>query len=176
MAQLTLNAKVSNIIKVTSFFVNYNKKFNLFEKERKHLLAQLAMKRVATLKRIHDNISKMQERSTKYQNKKRKTAPQLKKRNKIYLFTKNLKTRKLSKKLNHVKVESFLVKKIKKSVNYELDLLKNVKVFLVFYISLLKLVDLITSLQNTFYFYSQEEKQYEVERILQQKDQKYLIK
>jgi hypothetical protein len=78
--------------------------------------------------------------------------------------------------LNHVKVESFLVKKIKKSVNYELDLFKNVKVFLVFYISLLKLADSTTPLQDTFYFHSQEEKQYEVERILQQKDQKYLIK
>ncbi len=71
---------------------------------------------------------------------------QLKEKDKIYLFTKNLKIRKLSKKLNHVKVESFLVKKIKNLVNYEFDLLKNVKVFLIFYISLLKLVDLITPL------------------------------
>jgi len=66
MAQLALNAKVSNIIKVTSFFANYGKKLNLFEKERTHLLAQLAIERVETLKKIHDNISKMQERSTKY--------------------------------------------------------------------------------------------------------------
>jgi hypothetical protein len=78
--------------------------------------------------------------------------------------------------LNHVKVESFLVKKIKKSVNYELDLPKNAKVFLVFYISLLKLADLIMPLQDVFYFHSQKEKQFKIEKILQQKDQKYLIK
>jgi hypothetical protein len=66
MAQLTLNAKVSNITKITSFFANYNKELNLFEEEQKHLLAQLVIKRIATLKRIHDNISKMQERSIKY--------------------------------------------------------------------------------------------------------------
>jgi hypothetical protein len=54
---------------------------------------------------------------------------------------KNLKTRKLSKKLNYVKVELFLVKKTKKLVNYKLDLFKNVKVFLVFYILLLKSID-----------------------------------
>ena len=66
MAQLTLNAKISNIIKITSFFVNYNKELNLFEEERTHLLAQLVIKRVATLKKIHDNILKMQERSIKY--------------------------------------------------------------------------------------------------------------
>ncbi len=59
---------------------------------------------------------------------------------------KNLKTRKLNKKLNHIKVESFFVKKTKKLINYELDLFKNAKVFLVFYILLLKLTNLITPL------------------------------
>ncbi len=77
---------------------------------------------------------------------------QLKERNKIYLFTKNLKTKKLSKKLNYIKVKSFFVKKIKKLINYELDLLKNVKIFLIFYILLLKLIDLSTSIQETFYY------------------------
>jgi len=94
----------------------------------------------------------------------------------MYLFTKNLKIRRLSKKLNHVKVESFLVKKAKRSVNYELDLFKNARVFLVFHILLLKSANSITSLQNTFYFHSQKEEQYEIEKILQQEGQKYLIK
>ena len=66
MTQLALNAKISNIIKITSFFANYNKKLNLFKKERRHLLAQLVIERIATLKKIHDNISKMQERLIKY--------------------------------------------------------------------------------------------------------------
>jgi len=70
----------------------------------------------------------------------------------------------------------FLIKKTKKLINYELDLLKNVKIFLIFYILLLKLVDLITSLQDTFYFYLQKEKQFEIEEILQQENQEYLIK
>jgi hypothetical protein len=54
--------------------------------------------------------------------------------------------KKLSKKLNYIKVELFLVKKIKKLINYKFDLLKNAKVFLIFYILLLKLANLITSL------------------------------
>ncbi len=146
MAQLALNAKVSNTTKVTSFFVNYDKEFNLFKEERKHLLAQLVIERIATLKRVRDNISKMHERLTKYQNKKRKTTPQLKEGDKVYLFTKNLKTRKSSKKLDHVKVKSFLVKKAKGSINYELDLSKDAKVFLVFHISLLEPADVSTPL------------------------------
>ncbi len=64
----------------------------------------------------------------------------------MYLFTKNLRTRKLSKKLNHVKVESFFVKKTKRSINYKLDLPKDVKIFLVFYILLLELIDSSTSI------------------------------
>ncbi len=66
MTQLALNAKISNITKITSFFVNYNKEFNLFEKERKHLLTQLVIERIATLKKIHNNISNMQKKSIKY--------------------------------------------------------------------------------------------------------------
>jgi len=141
MAQLALNAKVLDITKVTSFFANYGKEPNLFGKERTHLLAQSAIERVETLKRVHDNISKMQERSTKYQNKKRKTTSQLKEGDRVYLFTKNLKTRKPSKKLDHVKVESFLIKKVKGLVNYELDLPKDAKVFSIFHVSLLESID-----------------------------------
>ena len=66
MTQLALNAKVSNITKITSFFANYNKESNLFKEERTHLFAQLIIKRIAILKKIHNNISKMQEKLTKY--------------------------------------------------------------------------------------------------------------
>jgi hypothetical protein len=87
----------------------------------------------------------------------------------MYLLTKNLKIRKKSKKLNHVKVESFSIKEVKKSVNYELDLLKNARVFLVFHVSLLKSVDSNTSIQKTFHYKSQEKNRFKVEKILKKK-------
>ncbi len=59
---------------------------------------------------------------------------------------KNLKIKRLSKKLNYIKVKLFFVKKIKRLINYKLDLFKNIKVFLVFYILLLKLANLTTFL------------------------------
>jgi len=92
----------------------------------------------------------------------------LKKKNKVYFLTKNLRTRKLNKKLNYIKVESFFVKKTKKLVNYKLNLLKNIKIFLVFYILLLKLVDLNTFIQKTFYYKLQKKNRFEIERILEQ--------
>jgi len=61
----------------------------------------------------------------------------------------------------------FLVKKTKKSIDYKLDLFKNVTVFLVFYILLLELTNSIMFLQNIFYFYLQKEKQFKIEKILQ---------
>ncbi len=87
----------------------------------------------------------------------------------MYLLTKNLKIRKKSKKLDHVKVESFFIKEVKESVNYELDLPKDVKVFLVFHISLLESTDLSTPIQGTFHYHSQEENRFEVDRILKRK-------
>jgi len=63
---LALNAKILNIIKITLFFVNYNKKLNLFKEKRTHLFAQLVIKRITTLKKIYNNILKMQEKLIKY--------------------------------------------------------------------------------------------------------------
>ncbi len=103
-------------------------------------------------------------------------APQLKKGNKVYLLTKNLKIRKKSKKLDHVKVESFFIKEVKGSINYELDLPKDAKVFLVFHISLLEPADPNTPIQGTFHYHPQEENRFEVERILEKKGQQYLVK
>ena len=141
MTQLAFNFKISNTTKKTSFFANFGKKSNLFEKKLQHVSAQSAMKRVKTLKKIHSNIVRMQQKSAVYQDKKRKTMPQLKKGDKIYLLTKNLKTKKVSKKLNHVKVGSFFIKQQKRSVNYELNLFSDIKIHSIFHVSLLKSAD-----------------------------------
>ena len=125
---------------------------------------------------MHNNIMKMQQHFFKYVNKKRKIASLLKKKNKIYLFTKNLKTKKSNKKLNHVKIDSFFIKKIKKFKIYELNLFKRTKIFSVFDISLLESVDLSTFIQKTFHFESDEEEIYTVKKILKRRNQWYLIK
>ena len=108
MTQLTINAKVSDTTKMSSFFANFKKNSNLFEFELSNKSTQSTIQKIKTLKQIHDNIFKMQKKSTIYQNKKRKNESQLKKKNKVYLFTKNLKIKKSNKKLNHVKIKSFL--------------------------------------------------------------------
>lgn len=93
----------------------------------------------------------------------------------MYLLTANLRIKKLSKKLNHVKVGPFLIKKVRESVIYELDLLKNIKIHSVFHIFLLKSANSITSIQKKFHFETQEEDKFEIEKILNYDDQNYLI-
>ena len=175
MTQIAMNSRVSNTTKILSYFANFGKKSNLFEQKLKHVATDLIMNRVKRLKNIKDNIQKMQLRSEKYVNKKRKEDSQLKERNKVYLLTKNLATRKLNKKLNHMKIESFFIKAVKKSVNYELSLLKNTRIHSIFHINVLESADLSTSIQKDFHF-ENSKKEYTIERILDQEDQKYFIK
>ena len=94
----------------------------------------------------------------------------------MYLLTKNLRTKKVSKKLNHVKIGPFFVKQQKGSVNYELNLPSDIKIHPVFHVSLLKPADPETPIQNTFHFQYENENEYEIEKILAQNDQRYLIK
>ena len=92
------------------------------------------------------------------------------------MLTKNLKTKKINKKLNHVKIDSFFVKQQKKSVNYELNLFSNIKIHLIFHVSLLKSADQNTFIQNTFHFQYEKKNENEIKTILTQNDQRYLIK
>jgi len=55
-----------------------------------------------------------------YINKYRKEYPQLKEGDKVYLLIKNIKSKRLSKKLDYIKVGPFSIKKAKGLVNYKL--------------------------------------------------------
>ena len=56
------------------------------------------------------------------ENKYKKEGPQLKKGDKVYLYIKNLKIKKLNRKLNYLKVGLFLIKNVKGPVNYKFQL------------------------------------------------------
>ena len=139
MSQLTLNVKISNITRMISFFVNYERESNLFERSRNQISIEATITKENMIKTIQSNIFKMQINSTTYQNKKRKMTPLLKKKNKVYLYIKNLKINKgRSKKLDYVKVESFFIKNVKRSINYELNFFVDARVFFVFHIFVLE--------------------------------------
>ena len=111
----------------------------------------------------------MQDKTFNRINKKRKNALLLKEENKIYFLTKNIKKKSKNKKLNFVKIEAFFIKRIKRFKSYELNLFKNAKIYLIFNISLLKLIDLNTLIQETFHYEKQKKKKFEIEKILKKK-------
>ena len=94
----------------------------------------------------------------------------------MYLLIKNLQTKKTSRKLNHKKVRLFFIKVIREEVSYKLHLLLNIKIYLMFYILLLKSANSSTSIQEIFYYQIQKEDKFKIKKILKKKDQYYLVK
>ena len=62
----------------------------------------------------------------------------LKEGNKVYLLIKNFKSKWLSKRLNYIKIGLFKIINKVTEVLYRLDLLLKIKIYLVYYIAILK--------------------------------------
>ena len=85
---------------------------------------------------------------TEYANRKRLEGPTLKGGDKVYLLRRNIKSDKPTKKLDAVKLGPFKILRKKGLVNYELELPKRMRIYPVFYVSLLELVILDATLQQ----------------------------
>ena len=66
--------------------------------------------------------------------------PDFKEGDKVYLLTKNFKSKWFSKKLNYIKIRLFKIINKITEVIYKLDLLPKIKIHLVYYITILELV------------------------------------
>ena len=77
-------------------------------------------------KELKINFKFLIKRSTKYINKKRLAKLTLKKRDFIFLLKKNIKIKRLSLKLNYIKLKLFKIKEKKELVIFILNLLKNI--------------------------------------------------
>jgi transposase InsO family protein len=185
MAQIAYNNKLSEATGVTPFFANHGRHPNLFTRSLdNNIQTDSAISSVQKLKEVHqkslESIAKAQSRAISYVNKKRKTAPLLKEGDKVYLLTKNLRTRRPTKKLDKVKVGPFFISKQISPVNFRLELPKDAKIHPVFHISLLEPADAKTPVQKDFHYQADGNDEWEVEKIIQQRRkgrrQEYLVK
>ena len=113
MAQLAYNNKLSESTGQTPFYANYGRHPNLFTRTLPSQKTEAAIATADELKTVHESLKvaleKAQRQSISHVNKKRKTAPLLKRGDKVYLLTKNLRTKRPSKGLDNVKVGPFLI-------------------------------------------------------------------
>jgi hypothetical protein len=79
-----------------------------------------------------------------YYNKSKLEEPRFRERDLIYLLRRNIKTIRLSDKLNYKKFGPFKVKRNIKDISYKLYFLFTIRIYPVFHISLLELADLNT--------------------------------
>ena len=131
MAQLAYNDKLSQTTGLTPFFANYGKNLNSFLQPREGPNTEKALVKAKELKQVYnqltETIKETNEKVRQQADKSRKDGPQLKKGDKVYLLTRNLKIKRPSKKLDHVKVGPFLIIEERGPVNYKLDLPKDSK-------------------------------------------------
>ena len=80
-------------------------------------------------------------RSLLYYNSKRLEGPRLREGDQIYLLRRNVKTTRLSDKLNHKKLNPFKIVRNIKNVSFELRLPPNMRIYPIFHISLLEPAD-----------------------------------
>ena len=57
----------------------------------------------------------------------------------VYINRKNIKTMRLSNKLDHIKIRPFLIDKVLRDISYRVRLPKHMKIYQVFYAALLEL-------------------------------------
>ena len=172
MTQISYNNFVNATIQETLFYAKheYNSILNRLSKVSKERVSQ-TVQQVQVIKELMTrNIDFMIEKATYHANKHRFEDSNLKKRNKVYVLRKNIATSRSSKKLDQIKIESFEIVKNIRDINYELRLLDQMKIYLVFHKSLLestsKKISILIKLSNDYIM--NQKNRYQIQKILKE--------
>ena len=134
--QFTYNAILQEELKILLFKANYGYKLrtslSLCQVKKS---SKTAKKRVETFINFYKDLKKLaklvQKCIKRYYNLKVSKGLDLEGGDKVWLLYKNILNRRLSKKLNHIKLKLFEIKKKVTEINYKLDLLAKMKIYLV---------------------------------------------
>lgn len=185
VAQFAYNNAMSSTTGHTPFYANYGYHPQLaYEPQGRYEEAPTAKEHVDKLRQIHTmmqrDIDFVNFRMATYYDQKRSEGPDLKEGEKVYLLRRNIKTKRPSAKLDHIRLGPFTIEKKTGPVNYKLKLPTSMKIHPVFHISLLERAPANAKEPNNIELDETTEEEYEVEKILARKKVKgqiyYLVK
>src|SRR5450755_3322308 len=145
-AQLAYNSTSTSTTGISPFFANYKYNPSASLKARRIVkVAEKAKVTVKKLKNLHQELTRdikwISLQSSLYYNSKRLEGPRLREGDQVYLLRRNIKTTRLSDKLDHKKLGPFKIIRNIKGVSFELQLPPTMRIYPVFHISLLEPAD-----------------------------------
>jgi hypothetical protein len=184
MIEFASNVVIFVSIELFAFMTNYEFESRMFfdsstkvndESARKRILTRKTSDIVSKMKDIWNFIKKKlantQKNQKRYVDQKRTLSSEYKVEDIIWLSTKNIKTERSSRKLNHKWIESYKIEKMMKDA-CQLDLSQSMKIHDTFHTSLLRkaaidsLTEQIQSSSLSIIIDGQNEKKYEIDDIL----------
>jgi hypothetical protein len=182
MAQITYNRSKNTTTGMTPFFANYKKELEIKKNPlpptyRSHQ-TNISADKIKTLhKNLQLDINFINEKIRYYYDLRRQKASDFKKRKKVYLLQRHIKTKRSSKKLDHKKLGPFKILKKIGTLNYKLQLPTTIRIHPVFHVSLLEKANQ-NARQAKIEIDGKEE--YEVKKILEEalikEGKHYLVK
>jgi hypothetical protein len=168
VAQFAWNSASSATLGVSPFYANYGLEPLPFRESAEitsiHEKARTEVEQLTTLHRqLILDIEFFRRKSADYYNKKRTGGPELKKGDKVYLLRRNIKTKRPSDKLDHLRLGPFEITEVKGPVTFKLKLPKEMRIHPTFHISLLEKAPKGT--KTIIPEIVQDEQEYEVEKI-----------
>ena len=169
LAQFAYNNYQHSTTRTSPFYANYGKHPNWDPNNNiTTSTSEAATTKINKIVKLHEELSRRvdQERkdTAKQVNKKRLKGPTFERREKVYLLTKNLKSKRPSSKLDHVRIGPFEVEKQTSKVNYRLKLPAKARIHPNFHVLLLESAPKNAPVQTEWNI--EEEEEYNVEKIL----------
>jgi hypothetical protein len=184
MIEFVFNAAISAFTELFAFMTNYEfesrMSFNSFEEDnsnstKKRVLSRKSSNIIEKMKNIWNftkkKLANAQDIQKRYVDQKRTSSSEYGVEDMIWLFTKNIKIERSSRKLNHKWIESYKIKKVVRDA-CQLDLSQSIKIHDTFHISLLRkaatnfLTEQIQSSSSSIVIDKQNEEEYEMNDIL----------
>jgi len=187
VAQFAYNNAITATTKVTPFYASYGLHPQPYYEPIRHSLRSTSRSAVEfsdRIKELHRNLQLdlqfLAQRAANYYNKNHRQEPTLKEGDKVRLLTRNIRTKRPSKKLDFKKYGPFKITKVISPVTYELQLPKKFRNHNVFHISLLEPVSkhqdprTEPSQPSPIELEEEETEEYELEAIVDDRDNERL--